>query len=121
MEIVNVRKPELLKILKTNRKKHRDEFEKACGDYRVALIGILDEKLKDAKAGKQVAHGIALYMPADQTKDYDRAIKMLEMSTDKIIKLQEHEFSQLVQDEWQWKGQFSTSNSTLAMTAASYR
>jgi len=121
MEQVNVKKPDLLKILKTNRTKHRAEFEQACEDYRVALIGILDEKLKDAKSGKQVAHAISLSMPTDQTKDYDRAIKMLEMSTDKIISLHEHEFAQLVQDEWQWKNQFSTSNSLLRSTAMTYR
>lgn len=121
MQTVNVKKDKLMKILLDNRKKHRSAFEKACDDYRVALVGILDDKLRDAKSGKRVEHTISLYMPADQTKDYDRAINMLEMSVDKIINLQEHEFAQLVQDEWTWKHQFSASNSLLASTAMTYR
>jgi hypothetical protein len=121
MERVNVKKTDLLKILLTNRKKHQADYKQACEDYKVALVGILSDKLRDAKAGKPVNHGISLYTPGDQTKDYDRAIRMLELTTDKTISLLEQEFSELVQDEWSWKGNFSLANSTLTATALTYR
>lgn len=120
MEQVKVKKGNLLKILVENRKKHQADFEKANEDYQVALVGILTDKLRDAKAGKPVGHAISLQAPTNQIKDYDRAIRMLQLTTDKVIKLQEQEFSELVQDEWQWKNQFYASNNMLRTAALTY-
>jgi hypothetical protein len=55
--------------------------------------------------------------PVDQTREYNKVIRMLEMSTEDVIELQEHEFSQYVLDDWGWKGQFLASNSAYSSTA----
>jgi hypothetical protein len=47
----------------------------------------------------------------DQTKDYDRVIRMLEMTVDEIITIGAVEFQQYVMDDWTWKEQFTASNS----------
>ena len=49
--------------------------------------------------------------PINQIKEYDRAIKMLEMSVDNDITLSEQEFAEYVLDDWHWKNQFTLTNS----------
>jgi hypothetical protein len=53
----------------------------------------------------------------NQTKDYDRVLKMLDMTTDEVVVLSEDDFAQYVMDEWQWKEQFSQINSTYSARA----
>lgn len=124
MQNVIIKKTELLKAIKENRSRHRREFEKALEDYHVSIVGILEDRLRDARDardGKKVEHNIKLNIPQDQTKDYDRAIRMIEMDVRKVIELAEHDFQCLVQDDWQWKDQFSLSNSLLRSTAMGYQ
>lgn len=66
--------------------------------------------IADAKAGKKFRASIGLTQPTEQTKDYDQAIKMLEMSVDDTISLDSASFSQLVMNRWHWSGNFSASN-----------
>lgn len=110
MENVRINKAVLLETLKANRDKHQKVFEEALEGYRAAAIAELDHALADAKAGKKIARGLTLIEPSNQTKDYDRVIRMLEMSVDDVIELDEHSFNQYVCDEWSWKRQFSASN-----------
>lgn len=74
--------------------------------------------LDEAKAGKQIRRSLALVEPQDQTRDYDRAIRMMEMSQDEVVELEEHDFAQYVLDDWSWKRQFLLSNSNYSATAA---
>ena len=110
MEAVIVDKGDLLVALKENRKKHREVFEKALIGYREEAIRLLDKALKDAKAGRKVNTWIQLQEPVDQTKDYDRAIKMIEMSVDTKIEISEHDFQCYALDDWVWKKQFTATN-----------
>jgi hypothetical protein len=52
-----------------------------------------------------------LAAPQSHLEEYDRALAMLQMSVDVTITLQEHEFQQLVMDEWGWKRDFIRSTS----------
>lgn len=110
MQIVTCRVSEVLAILQKNRKTHRETFEKALEGYRKTVIEHLEQRLKDAKSGRKVNIYIQLEEPQDQTKDYDRAIQMLEMSIDDKVELSQQEFAQLVQDDWSWKEQFTLTN-----------
>lgn len=111
MDEVRVPKTKLLAKLKENRTQHREMFEKALEGYRELIIEVLEKKLSDAKAGKKVDTYINLPMPTDQTKDYDRAIAMIEMDVSKVVTLDATEFSNYVMDDWSWKQQFTLSNS----------
>lgn len=111
MNTVKVKTSELLAKLKDNREAHRGIFLKAVEGYRKQAIREIEAMLAEAKEGKRIRRAVGLVEPMDQTKDYDRVIRMLEMSVDAEVELSASEFSMYVMDDWNWKGQFSLSNS----------
>ena len=117
MDSVKVDKAKLLEIVRENRNKHRKIFEEALEGYRKQAIAELDSMLADAKAGRRIRRSVSLIEPTDQTSDYDRVIRMLEMSVDEFVVLQEHEFAQYVLDRWNWRKQFLMSSSNYSHTA----
>lgn len=118
MEIVKVKKNELMKILLANRDEHRGIFLEALDGYHKAALKALQERVEDAKKNKKVSLFFALEQPKDQTKEYDRVIKMLEMSVDDEVKLTEQEFANYVMDDWSWMDQFLHSNVGYSARAA---
>lgn len=116
MQDVRVNRSQLLEQVKSNRDKHRDVFLKAQERYRVLVVEELDRMLADARAGKKIRRAVQLIEPEDHTHDYDRVIRMLELSVDNEIKLSQAEFAQYVMDDWAWKHQWA--NSTLNYVAA---
>ncbi len=112
MKNVRVDREKLLQILHMNLAEHRDLFEKALVGYRALAIKELDAMLTEAKAGKRIRRAVALNEPIDQTKEYDRAIRMVEMSVDATIELSETDFQYYVLDDWGWKVQVTMTNSS---------
>lgn len=111
MSVITVKKAELLETIKKNREEHRNIFLEAQKGFREQFISELDKMLADARAGKDFRLHVGLAVPQDHTKDYDRIIRMLEMSIADEVKITEQEFTQYVQDEWGWKRDFiGTSN-----------
>lgn len=110
MQKVKVKRTELLKKVKANREGHRSLFLKAQDGYRKAVIQELDAMLQEARDGKPIRRAIKLPEPIDHTADYDRVLAMLEMSVDKEITLESHEFDQYVQDNWSWSQLASFTN-----------
>lgn len=106
MSKVTVVKEELLNSMRDNRNKHREVFLKAQVGYRTAAIEELDRMLAEAREGKRIRRVVELVEPQEHTKDYDRVIKMLEMSTADEVVITEQQFSQYVLDEWGWMQQF---------------
>lgn len=116
MEKVKIKKDELLKVVQQNRQEHRSIFEKALEGYKNQVIAELEVMLAEAREGKRIRRRVELDEPCDQTKEYDRVIRMLELSQDDIIELTQPEFSQYVMDDWRWKDQFiATSRSYTTM------
>jgi hypothetical protein len=118
MENMKYPKSKLLEILKENRGKHRQIFEEACEGFKKRAVELLEEKLTLARKGDRVIMQFSLQQPVDQTKEYDRAIKMLELCIPAEIELDESDFANYVMDDWAWKQQFLTSNSSYSGTAA---
>ncbi len=116
MNAVNIRRTDLLNTLRINREKHRTIFTEAQSGYRSAVIKKLDQMLAEARDGKKIRRSVSLIEPMDQTADYDRVIRMMEMSVDDTIKLEEHDFNSYVLDQWQWKNQFTASNRRYSKT-----
>jgi adenylate kinase family enzyme len=119
MGVVTVEKDALLKTVKENRDKHRQIFLEAVDGFRKKAVELLEERLDDAKAGRRINVYINLPTPVDQTREYDRVIRMLEMSVDTTIELTQSEFTMYVMDDWSWKKQFSATNAmyTTSVTA----
>lgn len=102
---------DLLTIIEENRTKHREVFEQALEGYRQEAQRMLEQHIKDLAAGKTPSIRIVISRPEDHTADYDRVIKMLQMSVDDIFELDDETFAQFVMDDWHWKRQWlSTSN-----------
>ena len=118
MHTVKITKEELLSTIIKNRESHRKIFDEAIVGYREQAIKELDAMLAEAKEGKRIRRAVSLIEPIDQTREYDKAIKMLQMSVDDVIELDEHQFSQYVLDDWGWKKSFLHSNRGYSATAA---
>ncbi len=112
LSIITVKKEDLLVALKKNRSEHRALFLEAQDGFRVAFIHELDKMLAEARANKSYRKIVELEEPHDHTRDYDRIIRMLEMSVKDEIQITETEFSQYVLDDWSWKHQFIETSNT---------
>jgi hypothetical protein len=108
MNSVKMNRKELLKIVKDNAKKHVTEYVESVEDYKVAVLKVAQENLKKAKTAdtKQFKFRAMPTAPQSYEDNYNRAIRMLELSVEDIIEVEEHVFNQLVLDEWGWKQNF---------------
>lgn len=114
MRSIKMSRDELLKIVKGNQVTHIYDYLEAVEDYKKLVLKITQENVKLAETGdlekikdiKSVPQA-----PHSYETDYARAIRMLELSIDDIIELDETIFNQLVLDEWAWKVSFAVSNS----------
>jgi hypothetical protein len=111
MDSVKINRDELLKIVRDNKEKHIKEYNEAVNDFRLAVIKISNENMEIVNAGKVDIKTLPA-KPVSFESNYVRAIRMLELSVDNVIELNQYDFAKLVLDEWEWKQAFSTSNST---------
>jgi NOL1/NOP2/fmu family ribosome biogenesis protein len=106
MQSVKVYTVTLLNVLKENREKHLKDYNSASKIFIQDAIAKLQEMLKTAKTEKRIIHSLGLVEPKSYVDSYDTAIKMLEMSVEEVIELTQQEFTQYVEDNWNWKSQF---------------
>jgi hypothetical protein len=109
MNSVKMNRLELLKIVKENATKHVADYDEAVIDYKTAVIKIMKANLKLANTGEleQILKIKNLpQAPQNYADNYSRAIRMLELSVEETIDVEEHIFNQLVLDEWGWKQHF---------------
>lgn len=109
MEKIRVKKEELLSIVKQNRDKHKNEYSEAIKAYRVKSADLLTKELNKIVNGEKFEMLFNLQKPESHEKEYNLAIKMLEMSVDDNIEIEQNEFNELVNDEWDWKRHFKAS------------
>ncbi len=101
----------LSKIISKNRDAHRKLFLKAQEGYKQDFLKELENMLEEARQGKRYRRNVLLVEPMDMTKEYDRILKMLELTTEEKIDLSQQEFSNYVMDDWGWKAQVTATNS----------
>lgn len=114
MKIITVSKSRLLDILKKNRENHRSVYEEAFAGYRNECIRVLEQNLKALKDGKKVVVQFYEQAPQDHTGDYDRVIRMLGMEVSDTVELDQQQFSNYVDDDWNWKQSWTVSNAKYA-------
>ena len=113
MRSVKINKAELLQIVTENQAKHIAEYEEAVADYKVLAVKLTKDNVKLANTGdlEQIAKIKSIpNAPVSYSADYARAARMLQLSVDDVIELEDDVFNQLVLDEWSWKRAFSVSN-----------
>jgi hypothetical protein len=112
MHAVKVDRKKLLKIVMENKEKHIKDFNESVEDYKAATLKLAEANLELVKTGdlEQIARTKAMPgKPVSYESNYTRAIRMLELSVEKEIEVEEDVFNQLVLDEWAWKNQFIAS------------
>ena len=115
MNAIKMKRLELLSIVLSNKEKHIAEFKEAIKDYKLLVIQTAElnlalaktNDLEDFKKIKSLPHA-----PISYEDSYRRAIRMLELSIEDVIEVEEDVFNQLVLDEWSWKHSFAASNAT---------
>jgi predicted glycosyltransferase len=115
MKSVKLNKKELLSIVRENKAKHIAEYNEAVKDYIEAARTIVNYNVSQINEGTLVSIAKCKLIPTAPTSyedEYDRAIRMLELSIEKEIELEADVFNQLVLDEWQWKNNFAVMAST---------
>lgn len=117
MREVTVSKDELTKIVTENRGEHRAIFEEAVDGYKKRAVELLEEHIARIKKGKLERVSVSLPVPEDHTSDYDRVLKMLAMSVDDEVTLDEQTFAEYVMDDWGWQKQFLASSSVYSKMA----
>ena len=110
-----INKAKLLEILRENKAKHVEVFEEAMRGWRQHALEALAEREKLLRSGRlPKAITISLPAPENHAKDYDRVIGMLELHLGETFTLPEQEYSWYVDDNWDWKRRWTTSNSGYA-------
>jgi len=110
MRNVNINKQELLDILRSNKEKHVSDYKEGVQDYFSAVLKLVERNLELARSGDLSTVAKISPMPPAPTSyesAYNRASRMLELSVDDVIELDEQTFNQLVLDEWAWKSMFA--------------
>lgn len=110
MNAIKMNRLELLEIVRANKEKHIAEFAEAVLDYKALVLKIAKENLRLAKSEDLAEIAKMKSLPSSPTSyedSYRRAIRMLELSVEDIIEVEEDVFNQLVLDEWSWKRGFT--------------
>jgi hypothetical protein len=109
MEDITVDKQNLIDIITANRDNHRAKFVEAFEKFKVEVEKNLADRLKEIRKGTVPSLNFALPVPVDHTRDYNRIIRMLELSVDEHIVLSERDAQMYVMDQWDWSAQFAAS------------
>lgn len=114
-------RPRILAILKANRAKHKEQYEKAKKVFREEVIREAEEVIKKAKRGafdktSLNAVGFQIRVPEQHLEEYDQAIQMLELSVDGEIEIDGYTFGCYVMDKWEWSGSFVSNTLSYANT-----
>jgi hypothetical protein len=115
MNAIKMKRLELLDIVRANKEKHIADFTESVADYKKLVLQINTDNLKAAKTGDLEKFKKIKAMPpvpVSYEDSYKRAIRMLELSVEDVIEVEEDVFNQLVLDEWNWKRSF-LANSTM--------
>ena len=105
MPSVKIKKEDLLKELNNNLETHLKEVEEALENRRVQLRRVFKIVIDDIdnKPDFQPINSYNYPKPDDHRDAYTKAIKMVEMSQDDVIELDDSQFDRLVMDNWEWK------------------
>ena len=128
---VECNKLEILKRLKENRDNHKKIVEEARAGYLEEAIEFIDESLEYLEEEKEKllnGDGEAslspprpeFSIPKDYTSSYNTAIQMLELHQGDTVTLTGEEVRTLVEDIWDWQGDFLRSASAYTNSASVY-
>lgn len=120
--ITTVDRIKLITTLKTNRDQHHAVWLEAVEGYHAKAKENLESLITSLKGAhkKPVPVNLHLTVPEDHTKDYDKVIGLLEMSTEDTIRLSDQDYEWFVLDDWGWKNSWMYANAGYSATASKY-
>ena len=109
MNAIKMKRLDLLEIVRSNQAEHIRLYLESVEDYKQAVLKIETANMKLAKTGdlekfKQIRPIPSA--PQSYADSYRRAERMLELSIEDEIMVEEDVFNQVVLDEWSWKRGF---------------
>jgi predicted nucleic acid-binding OB-fold protein len=107
MNAIKMKRLELLDIVRVNKETHIKAYAEAVTDYKQLVVKVAAQNVDIAKTDSIIKHfNYWPTTPISYEDSYKRAIRMLELSIEDVIEVEEDVFNQLVLDEWSWKSQF---------------
>ena len=113
---IKVQVADLLVILRKNRAAHVKIVAEARLGYIEKAKEALAKRLEELEAGSVAPLHFNLRLPSDYTAEYDTAIGMFEMTSDRFVEIGATEYRTLVQDQWGWGTEFLVSNAAYSST-----
>jgi len=110
---VKIKKEDLLQVLQENRANHATWLAEVAIERKREMLDLLDNHVSRLESDDNF-QGLEKYsfpMPQNNDDAYEKAIRMVELTQDKVIELHEHQFDCLVMDNWSWKGDFLRTSS----------
>lgn len=105
--------------LVNNREEHLEEYKVQLEGWKVKMEEYSKIVMEWAAEGGQGERPIMTPKPKDFTEDYDRYINQLRHHIPDSIKIDEHEFKQIVENEFGWKHTFSAATQLYSSHAGS--
>ncbi len=113
---VEVKREDLLAVLKENRETHARDYKTACDGYKAAarkkLEGTFKQledqlgRLKEGEFLQWVGVSFSLAAPTSHERAYDQVIRMMEMEVKDTVVLTASQFGCFVMDDWDWTEKF---------------
>lgn len=103
-------KARLIAKLEENRELHRNVFLRAMDGYQRECIRVLEQNLKQYRDGVKQTLYLHETLPVDHTREYDTVIGLMRFATGDEVELTAAEYRQYIMDDWEWKQQWTTSN-----------
>jgi len=117
---VKINREELLQIVKTNREKHIEEYNEAIENWKRLYRDALDTFQASLDKGTPIEFSdINLEKPQSYENHYNQVIRMLELSVEENIDVNNSTFNQIVMDEWAWTYSFKNSSSSYSSSSSS--
>lgn len=113
MNAVKLNKADLHSKVIENLETHKADVDEALKLRREAISKAFNKQLKEMEFDIefQPKDHFSFPMPKDHSSDYEKAIRMIEMTTDEVIELNESQFDKLVMDNWGWKSDLIATSS----------
>lgn len=114
MEKVTVPVKNVLTALRENYERHKAEYAEAYEGYKRQAKTLLEERIQDVEQScpdsDQADLRFDLRPPEDHRDDYERAIGMLEMTTETETRITATQYAAFIQDKWSWQQDWKFSN-----------
>lgn len=112
---MKIKKEDLITRLKSNLVKHEKDYKKAMKGWQRKVAQTATKLAFAAKKGTlkdtKLVHELnRLQQPKDMRESYKKTISMIKHSVENIVQLDEFDFTRFMQDDWDWKADWLTSN-----------